>query len=71
MVTEGAGFVGGLALEIDGEPREQERQGVGGVVTGVGDERETVGADAGGNSKTTNAEVAMSDQTRTRPEAAP
>ena len=47
VISEGARFVGWFALQVDGEPGEQQRQSVGGVMPGVGDQRKTVGPDAG------------------------
>ena len=49
MVTKRAGFVSRHALAEHGEPCEQQRESVGSVVTGVRQQCETMGADAGRN----------------------
>ena len=45
VVAKGLLFVGGFVLQVDGEPRKQKGEGIGGVMAGVRDQREAVGAD--------------------------
>ena len=46
LIAEGLGAVGGAGLEVDGDEAEEEREEVGGVVAGFGEEREGVSAES-------------------------
>jgi hypothetical protein len=47
LVAECLGVAGGARLKVDGGKAEQQREKIGGIVPGLGEKRERVGAQAG------------------------
>jgi hypothetical protein len=46
VISEGLDLVGGLGLQIKADPRQRQRQGIGEIVAGVGDQSQRVRPDS-------------------------
>ena len=67
MIPVGLDLVGRLGLQVEAEPGEQQRQRVGEVVAGIGEQRQRVGVDPREQFHRHERQVAASDQRKMPP----
>jgi len=67
VITVSLDLIGRLGLEVDAKPGQQQRQRVGEIVAGVGDQGQRVARIPAATSTATKTSVAASDQRKTPP----